>query len=158
MGVLCEQVVPEESDKMPWKGKQGLYSQVAISGKMVQYDFSFFTLALFNTTQSHCVLLSGCKQLSPANSGSSTVTVSLFQLVLQLCCRVLTEGQVKPRAGYIKGGWCQDPSVVTQSKFKHKLVLPQPPGALLPLQPQLSTFKAAQDRIKSLAPGSKSRY
>lgn len=71
IGVLCGQAVPEESDKMPWKGKQGLYSQVVISGKMVQCDFSFFTLALFNTTQGHCVLLSGCKQLSPANSGSA---------------------------------------------------------------------------------------
>lgn len=71
-------------------------------------------------------------------------------VVLQLCCRVLTEGQVKPRAGYIKGGWCQGPSAVTQSEFKHRLALP--------LQPPLSTFKAAQDRIKSLAPGSKSRY
>lgn len=52
-----------------------MYSQVVISGKIIQCEFSFFTLALFNTTQSHCVLLSGCKQLSPANSGSSRVTV-----------------------------------------------------------------------------------
>lgn len=26
MGVLCGQVVPEESDKVPWKGKQIVFS------------------------------------------------------------------------------------------------------------------------------------